>query len=349
MTQSMFVRRLKYYSRDLLDMMCVIGSCLLGRCSIKKTGAYIHEAVRYKLSSRAGKHGKTLVTRYNGKKIMQLEEANEFIGRAIESGKPFMAARWGTVELEAMWRTRDDCKGFVTPIGSYMNTFCHSTGFFPRDKARLPEFAALMRDVSHEADILGLHVITMEEYLARSYCKPELEYCYIRALEPFFAAEPWTSKLEGKKVLVIHPFAKSIVSQYAKREFLFPGTNILPKFELIMQKSVQTMCFNKDDRFPDWFGALQYMYDEAMTKDFDVALIGCGAYGFPLAAMLKRAGKIAIHLGAIVQLLFGIRGARWENDYSQRYKDMLANPAWIRPDESERPDGFHRHEDAAYW
>lgn len=91
-----------------------------------------------------------------------------------------------------------------------------------------------------------------------------------------------------------------------------------------MQKSVQTMCFNKDERFSDWFEALDFMYHEAMAKDFDVAIIGCGAYGFPLAAKLKRAGKIAIHLGGVTQLLFGIKGRRWENA-QKYYHDMLSN------------------------
>ena len=54
--------------------------------------------------------------------------------------------------------------------------------------------------------------------------------------------------------------------------------------------------------------ALNYMFDEAMKKNFDVAIIGCGAYGFPLAAKLKQAGKIVIHLGGATQLLFGIIG-----------------------------------------
>ena len=90
------------------------------------------------------------------------------------------------------------------------------------------------------------------------------------------------------------------------------------------------------------------MYNEAMKKDFDVALIGCGAYGFPLAAKIKRAGKIALHLGGFTQLLFGIKGARWENaqDY---YRKLLDNPAWVRPLPEETPDGFFRHENGAYW
>lgn len=345
----MFIKRVKYYSRDIRDMLCVIGSCLLGRCSLRKTKAYIHESVRYKLNSHAVKKGKPpIITHFDGKKIMNVDEANIFLGRAIEAGEPFMAGRFGTIELETMWRTRDDGKGFITPIDSFMELFCHSTGFFPNDKWQMIKFSQLMRDTTHDIDFMAVRSDPMGEYEAAFYGSTSLQYCELDAIEPFFSRNPWTAKLAGKKVLVIHPFDKSIPAQYAKRELLFPGKNILPEFDLIMQKSVQTMCYNKDERFSDWFEALNYMYTEAMQKDFDVALIGCGAYGFPLAAMLKRAGKIAVHLGAVVQLIFGIKGRRWENA-QQYYRDLLNNPAWVRPDESEHPDGFQRHENAAYW
>lgn len=46
----------------------------------------------------------------------------------------------------------------------------------------------------------------------------------------------------------------------------------------------------------------------AMKINFDTAIIGCGAYGMPLAAQIKNAGRQAIHLGGAVQLLFGIKG-----------------------------------------
>ena len=48
-------------------------------------------------------------------------------------------------------------------------------------------------------------------------------------------------------------------------------------------------------------------------EDFDICLIGAGAYGFPLAAYVKRKGKKAVHLGGALQLLFGIKGSRWED------------------------------------
>ena len=50
------------------------------------------------------------------------------------------------------------------------------------------------------------------------------------------------------------------------------------------------------------------MKSQMDQTDYDIALIGCGAYGFPLAAHAKRMGKQAIHMGGSLQLLFGIRG-----------------------------------------
>lgn len=50
------------------------------------------------------------------------------------------------------------------------------------------------------------------------------------------------------------------------------------------------------------------MQDEISKEDYDICLIGCGAYGFSLAAYVKRCGKQAIHMGGALQLLFGIKG-----------------------------------------
>jgi glycerol-3-phosphate dehydrogenase len=55
-------------------------------------------------------------------------------------------------------------------------------------------------------------------------------------------------------------------------------------------------------------------------KDYDVALIGCGAYGLPLASHVKRKGKQSIHLGGGLQLLFGIKGKRWDDNPEVKYK-----------------------------
>lgn len=147
--------------------------------------------------------------------------------------------------------------------------------------------------------------------------------------------------------MIIHPFESTIIRQYENREQLFPGKDILPAFELKTLKAVQTIAGEKDERFETWFEALEYMYDQAMKKDFDVAIIGCGAYGFPLAAKLKEAGKQAIHLGGATQYLFGIKSKR--ADEGNPIIKGLYTDAWARASAEETPKNSARVEGGCYW
>jgi len=127
---------------------------------------------------------------------------------------------------------------------------------------------------------------------------------------------------------------------------LFNNNDILPEFTLLTLKAVQTVAGQRDERFETWFDALEFMFNEAMKKDFDIAILGCGAYGFPLAAKLKLAGKQAIHLGGATQLLFGIEGNRWDD---HPVISKLYNEYWVRPIESEKPKNANSVEGACYW
>ena len=108
---------------------------------------------------------------------------------------------------------------------------------------------------------------------------------YLQGLCSNFASS--AKVLKGKRVLVVHPFVESIKYQYEyNREQLFTNPDVLPEFkELILIKAVQTQANAKDPRFNDWFEALQYMKDEIDKHEYDIALIGCGAYGTCLAAV----------------------------------------------------------------
>ena len=84
--------------------------------------------------------------------------------------------------------------------------------------------------------------------------------------------------------------------------------------------------------------------------DYDIALIGCGAYGLNLAAHAKRMGKKSFHLGGVLQILFGIIGKRWETD--KQKKDIylkLFNEHWVRPMNEEKPKYSNLVEDNTYW
>jgi len=187
--------------------------------------------------------------------------------------------------------------------------------------------------------------------------RKDCQFVHFETLYPFFVNNPWTMALEGKKVLVVHPFAETIQKQYAKRDLLFDDPRILPKFELKCIKAVQSIADQKVD-FNDWFEALHYMETEISKVDFDICILGCGAYGLPLAAFVKRMGKKSVHLGGGTQLLFGIKGKRWEDNYTWtyntpvkldlNYKDLF-NKHWVRPDQNEIPDSAQKVENACYW
>lgn len=279
-------------------------------------------------------------------RIQTAEEISLCIRDLILSGKPFLAGRFGANELSAV-------KTFDFEVASKyavsMHYLCTGAGFFPKDQECGHRFMELMLASIPEADIMGIWMLPFESYYLNKYGKKNLKTTYLLDLEPWSAPEnPWSAALKGKKVLLIHPFAETIESQYKNREKIFPGTSILPEFELKTLKAVQTVAGEKDDRFATWFDALNWMYEEALRIDFDVAIIGCGAYGFPLAAKLKQAGKQAIHLAGATQLLFGIKGKRWEED-AFAYVRKFFNDDWVYPSDEDKPKQAFKVEDGCYW
>ncbi len=284
---------------------------------------------------------------YDNQKYLDDLHANRMIAGQILAGRPFMAGRFGSGEMRAFRRTLEVGWGWKKEIPEEtMDSLCVNAGFFPRDKEKVMAFGRLMEKACRQVDLIGVwEGLLMEGYVYDTFL-PEAYRCFLGGLEPFFCGEPWTAALAGKKVLVIHPFEESIKRQYAKRERLFADRNILPEFELKTQKAVQTIAGQPDPRFADWFEALDYMADSALRTEFDVAVIGCGAYGFPLAARLKAAGKQAIHMGGAAQLLFGIRGQRW--DAREDYQRIM-NENWSRPLAEEKPQGAARVENNCYW
>ena len=220
-------------------------------------------------------------------------------------------------------------------------------GLFPETEETGKKFADIMLGSVPLADVIGIWPQPYEEYYIKKLGSDNLHCTWLRSLEPWINLNnPWTKALAGKKVLVVHPFVDSIEQQYQKRDRLFPGTEVLPEFELKTLRSVQTAAGEEDPRFNSWFEAFDWMKQEILNQDFDVAILGCGAYGFPLAAEIKKAGRQAIHLGGATQLLFGITGGRWDED---PVIQGLINNAWVRPMASERPKDAGKIENSCYW
>ena len=166
-------------------------------------------------------------------------------------------------------------------------------------------------------------------------------------LDPFFADKPWTNALQGKRVCVVSPFAKLMEGQVVNLGELFKNQIHFGVLEYVFVEAPVTNC-DKDVTELNWFDLLDKLFEQVVATNCDVLLIGAGSYGVPLAHLFKCHGGVAIILGGITQLLFGIRGARWDAD--PQYAELY-NTNWIRPDERYRPPGGERLEinGGAYW
>lgn len=293
-----------------------------------------------------------------GKPIMGLEETSKYIAKKIMKQKPFFAGRYGATEFNMIvqalnvryGRKKDNRK-------SALRDMCLGPGFFPKNMRLAEKFVDLMLEEIPNIDLHGIWPMYMEEYIIDRYEK-NVRLTTLENLEPFRVpvnsqTKPWSYALAGKKVLVVHPFVETIRKQYDNcRENIFNrvynADDILPEFELKTLKAVQTIAGNRDVRFRTWFDALDWMKEECARTDFDVAIIGCGGYGFPLASEIKRMGKIAIHLGGATQLLFGIKGRRWEDPVYKWYSRTV-NENWVRPNENERVNKLESIENGCYW
>lgn len=303
---------------------------------------------RYIFRPFAKKEIKTLHYNLSG------QEASDCIKELLNSDKPVMIARFGSVELQCVVDsihkpTFRNCLNYIThktdSLGygkSTRYTMGNNAGFFPITDSNLDQFSKLMINCMSMLDVLG------------SWQKNELIFVNelentvkvpLGDLEPYFHVNPWSEILKGKKVLVIHPFEESIMEQYKKREWLFADKRVLPEFDLQIIKAVQSIAGNPTG-FDSWFDAFEFMKSEIDKCDFDIAIMGCGAYGFPLSAYVKSIGKKAVHLGGATQMLFGIKSKSWEDDSHFHY---LINEYWVRPKETERPANYKQVEGGRYW
>jgi hypothetical protein len=284
----------------------------------------------------------------------QGQEASDYIKGLLEDDKPVMIARFGSVELSCLvdYRNRPSLKNgirFITNKSesfgyrkSTLYTVGNNAGFFPVTRKNLHRFSQLMLEVMPLVDVLGswqTNELIFADELSRAVKVP------LGDLEPYFHSNPWSEVLKGKKVLVVHPFEESVRLQYKNRDLLFADKRVLPDFELITIKAVQSIA-NTPCGFETWFDALDYMKREIDKHDFDIAIIGCGAYGFPLAAYVKSIGKKAVHLGGATQMLFGIKSKSWEDEPNFHY---LMNEHWVKPKETERPANYQSVEGGRYW
>ena len=268
------------------------------------------------------------------------QEGNDLIRKHLTGSEPLMVARLGKNEAECLYAHNN---------GAYWSEhnrqqMLNNAGVFPINDDILTRFCNTLLGYIKNSDIFAQWLDRLDGDIINKCC-PHCPRVALRSLEPYYHENPWSKALEGKTVLVIHPFQESIESQYRNRKILFKNEDILPEFELKTIKAVMSHAGEKTD-FQTWFDARDYMFEEMEKTSFDVAIIGAGAYGIPLANHAKTLGKKAVHMAGATQILFGIKGRRWDvhEDISKLY-----NEHWVRPIPSETPSNCLTIEGGCYW
>jgi hypothetical protein len=296
------------------------------------------------------------LTKINGKNVLDDKESNELFKEIIKKkNKGFLITRIGTTEgnillheLEMMGKKEQ--YNYPPLLKKKLSDL---SGVFPTDENSIKKFSNIYSQALLAADVLGVRTDpdekkfwSMESKIISGY-KLNPTFVDLNCLSPLTSVDPWTTCLEGKKVLIIHPFIKSIKRQLKKRTLLFKNSLFSKDFNPSFIKAIQSLADNKSSiRYKSWFAALEFMKGEIRKHDFDIALIGAGAYGLPLAHECLKLGKKAIHVGGALQLFFGIKGKRFvENTETLK----LINRHWIFPLKEEIPVGADKVENGCYW
>lgn len=273
-------------------------------------------------------------------KVFEFDHGNEYLVDKIVSGEPFCAARLGYCEVNVI--EKQDRNQAATNIGvspptdheiacftkEYNEALANSDCCFvfgrPFFEYYIDKIQPNVMQISANLTCEGLDKATVEQALG-----------YQRF---------WFHALAGKHVLVVSPFRDSILEQQQKQLFVRP----YPRFESLQVLQAPLTQSDPQQAYTGkpWSQHLAELKQKLATIEFDVALLGCGAYALPLAAECKQLGKQGIVLGGVVQVFFGVLGKRWEERMAL---DLLLLENWIRPSDDEKPAIWKAIEDGCYW
>ncbi len=290
--------------------------------------------------------------------MVSAQEFNDLIYNSIQNSVPFLAGKIGSNELlvclwHLNWRlwTR---LGVKLSWNSTQNLEL-GAGIFPRTLESYHKYTTALIAALEQINYLGIWHTEGEMKLVSTFA-PQTKIGKFLGLEPYLIShKPWTQALENKTVLVVTSFAESVTQQIPKISNIWRkyedknGQTLIPestKFTAV--KFPYGFASNIKEKYGSWENILAIVMAEIEQKNFDVALLGCGGYSLLLGAKIKKMGKSAIHMGGSTQILFGIRGTRWED--KPWFLENL-NDYWTYPLAEDKPEekAMVNCENACYW
>ena len=148
------------------------------------------------------------------------------------------------------------------------------------------------------------------------------------------------TRIANKKVLIVNPMSSLMKQQYdtgniQKINHAFPSLESIQIYE-----NPYTFFNNGPDS--SILETAEKACKEIQTKDFDIAIVSCGAYSSLLGHHISTVmGKDVITLGGDLLTIFGIK--------TGRNKNGPINEHWISVPDHLKPKDYMKIEDGCYW
>jgi hypothetical protein len=273
---------------------------------------------------------------------------------ALEGGGGCIIGRQGTIELQTLlsYVHTGSCK-FCN-----LDTLEKHAGIFPNTYECIIAWLKEYMDAVKSSDVLAVGwyppLATMELNMLEIW-KFAGKRVPLRALEPYYTPpqNSWLRALDGRYVAVVSSFAGSIKKQLPHLQRIWKGR------EEILPVGVQWSCVQSyyspvlaqgncewSDDIASWSDAVTSLEMQVVESGAKVALLGCGGLAMPLALRLKKRGIAAIVLGGAIQILFGIKGRRWN---THPIISTFYNDYWVYPSAEETPGAAKDIEGGCYW
>lgn len=286
------------------------------------------------------------------------EQIFTLMSDALRTGTGFALAKLGVTETKGLiWNL----------LNIQQSRNCQllhvESGVFPADKKYMSSWMDAYRDRSQELDIAAFP-LTLETWLLSKQLWPSQHVCHPRLTEPFglcpqrHLQDPdigkdwcYTKLFANKRILIINPIASFLASRATKsifedvwqdRAFWWEPAEVLA-FDIPNGIAPETR-----KEFGNSHNLFKHISEglHQRSAQFDIALIGAGSYGIPIASEIKRLNKIAIVMGGHLQMVFGVYGNRW---LALPNWQSIINNQWVRPPERYRPSTYLFQDNGCYW
>jgi hypothetical protein len=287
-----------------------------------------------------------------------MEEGAKLVCSYFEKKEPFLIGRNGSTELEVITYYMNNGPDTVFPE-VLMNCLETYSGIFPPTQDSVRSWVIRYIDSLKECDVIAegwYEPRKTDEKILLNAVIPNRDSIFLRNLEPYYFEESirWSKHLEKKDVGIINSFATISEEQTyvakavwgSSSETLLPSsTRWIPIKTYFPPKiSGDSKSTSWPSHIKSWEDAVEEILKSYEEDPFQVAIIGCGALGMIIGAELKKRGVQVILMGGATQILFGIRGKRWDTN---EIISNFFNDAWIYP--TDKPMNASLIENECYW